>query len=195
MPAVDELDALLADLARWTGEDRGQAAARARARERWLRQLAAEEARLAPMLQDLAERGAAVVVGTTAGPRLRGRVAAVATDFAVVVAPGGAPVTLVRLGGVATVRPDPSARPSRGHDRGAAPGSGAGSATPATLDEILAGLAAERPRVRLVVPGEPEGVTGELRAVGADVATVVLDGAPPASLHVRLGAVNHVTLL
>jgi hypothetical protein len=64
-----------------------------------------------------------------------------------------------------------------------------------TLADVLAGLAGERPRVRMVVAGGHEVVAGELRSVGADVATLRLDGEPGGAVYVRLDAVRAVTLL
>jgi len=187
---VDEVDALLADLARWTGESAMATAARSRSRERWLRQQAAEDARFLSVLVDLVEHGETVVVTTTVGTVARGRVVAVAADFAVV-APG-APgqvghATLVRLDAIASARPEPGRR------TGEAVGDRS-PATTATLADVLGGVAAERPRVTLVVGGAG-AVTGELRAVGADVITLRLEGSPPPTLYVRLATVVQVTLL
>ncbi|MGH9156850.1 MAG: DUF2642 domain-containing protein [Acidimicrobiales bacterium] len=183
---MDEVDGFLADLARWTGEHRTDAAARSRTRERWLRQQAVEDARFTGLLVDLAEQGVEVALGTTAGP-VRGRVMAVADDFVMVASDGGR-AAFVRLDAVATVRPEPGAR----HEEAAAD---RGPPAGAKLADVLAGLAAERPRVTLVTAGTPVPLTGELRAVGADVVSLRLDGRPPATVYVRMGAVNQVTVL
>ena len=59
----------LADVERWAAEVRARDAADARVRERWLRRSAEEEAELAGVLLDLAERGVTAVVTTSSGRR------------------------------------------------------------------------------------------------------------------------------
>ena len=54
-------------------------------------------------------------------------------------------------------------------------------------------LAAERPDVFVATAGED--VRGEMRSVGADVMTVVLDNPGRDRVHVRLGAIVHLTVL
>lgn len=181
------VDAFLADLARWSADTRAEEAAGSRSRERWLRQQAAEDARFAGVLVDLAEQGAGVAVRTTAGRTVHGRIAAVARDFCVLRHDGGS-ATFLTFGAVATVRPEP------GHRAGDAD-SARISASALGLADVLARLAPERHRVRIVVDGGGEAVAGELRSVGADVATVRLDGDPPATVYVQLAAVREVTLL
>lgn len=184
---MDDVDALLADLARWTADAGAGEAARSRIRERWLRHQAEEEARFAGLALDLAEAGVPVALRLTSGRMLHGRVEAVARDFCVVRTDAGTP-TLVAFDAVATVRPDPAYRAD------GAPSSRTGPVD-VGLVEVLAGLAGERPRVRIVAEGSGEAVAGELRSVGADVATVRLDGARAGSVYVRLGAVREVALL
>lgn len=181
------IDAFLADLARWTADARAEEAAGARVRERWLRQQAAEDARFAGMLVDLAEAGAGVTVRTTAGRTLHGRIAAVAADFCLLRHDGGL-ATFLTFGAMATVRPEP------GHRAGDAD-SARISPLALGLAEVLARLAPEHHRVRVVMDGGGEALAGELRTVGADVATVRLDGDPPATVYLQLGAVREVTLL
>jgi len=184
---ASSIDAFLADLARWTADARVEEAAGARVRERWLRQQAAEDARFAGVLVDLAEADTGVTVRTTAGRNLQGRIAAVARDFCLLRHDGGL-ATLLTFEALATVRPEPGHR--------------AGDADSARISllglgfvELLARLAPERPRVRVVMDGGGEALAGELRTVGADVATVRLDGDPPATVYLQLGAVREVTLL
>jgi len=184
---VDDVDALVADLARWAGDDRATTAATSRVRERWLRQQATEDARFAGVLLDLSERGMGVAVGAVSGRTLRGRIAAVAGDFCLVRHDGGQ-ATLLGFDAMVSVRPDP------GHRVGDAAADRSPAMT-ALLVDVLAGLAAERPRVRLPVAGGAEPVVGELRAVGADVVTVRLDGESAATVYLRLAAVGEVTLL
>lgn len=182
-----DIDALLSDLARWTADTQAGDAARSRARERWLRHQAEEDARFAGLALDLSEAGISVGVRTTAGRVLHGRIAAVARDFCVLRHDGGA-TTLLAFEGVATLRPE------RGYQAAEA-ASERGAPVDAGLADVLNGLAGERPRVRIVVDGGGEALVGQLRAVGADVATVRLDGEPGGTVYVRLGSVREVTLL
>ena len=182
-----DVEAFLADLARWTADARVDEAARSRTRERWLRQQAVEDAHFAGVALDLAERGVGVVVRTTTGRSLHGRIVAVARDFCVV-RPEGGTATFVALAAVASVRPDPAERATEASSARPAP-------VDASLADVLARLVGDRPRVRMVVEGGGEAVTGDLRAVGADVATVRLDGAPGTTVYVHLRALRELTLL
>jgi len=181
------VDSLLADLARWTADTRTDDAARSRIRERWLRQQAEEDARFAGVLLDLAEAGVGVGLRLTSGRAVHGRIATVARDFCVLRYDGGT-ATLLAYAAIATVRPDPGYRAGEAASERAAP-------VDASLADVLVGLAGERPRVRLVVDGAAEALAGELRSVGADVATLRLDGAHGGTVYVQLGAVREVTLL
>ncbi|HUR22360.1 MAG TPA: hypothetical protein VMZ73_00665 [Acidimicrobiales bacterium] len=186
-----EIDAFLVDLARWTADTRASDAAGSRVRERWLRHQAAEDARFVGVLVDLAEQGAGVAVRTTASRTLQGRIAAVAGDFCVVRHEGGM-VTLVTFATIASVRPEPDRRTE---DAGSSRTPGARVRPALSLAEVLARLAPERPRLRIVVEGGGEALAGELRSVGADVATLRLEGDPPARVYVQIGCVREVTLL
>jgi hypothetical protein len=180
------MDALLAELARWEADSRADEAARSKSRERWMRQQAVESARFAGVMLDLAEQRSQVTVHTAAGGRVHGRIRAVGRDFCLVEEAGGIPV-LLALTGMVGLRP---------HARKVPPAS---SERVAPLDTdlglVLAGLAAERPRVRVVTAGGGEPLAGELRAVGEDVATLRLDGAPPSTIYLRLASLREVTLL
>jgi len=185
---VDEVDRLLDDLARWMGAERTDLAARARSRERWLRQQAVEEARFAGLALDLAEHGEAVSVRTIQGRNHHGRIVAVATDFVVVQRTAGdRMVTLIALAAIALLRP--------AHGRDHEPMGERTAAVDVTLAEALAGLVGDRPDVHLVVTGVDEVVAGQLRAVGDDVVTVLVPGDPPASVYVRLGSVTECSVL
>ncbi|HVF73955.1 MAG TPA: hypothetical protein VM938_02805 [Acidimicrobiales bacterium] len=177
---MDDVERLLADLARWTGDRRAADEARSRSEEAWLRRQADEEARFTGLVLDLAEQGAAVTVQTTAGRRHHGTVVAVADDFLVLDA--HRPV-LLAYRAVAVVR---STAGVAGATRVAPLGT--------RLVHALAGIAAERPRVLVVVDGN-DALHGELRSVGRDVLALRLDGADGAAAHVRLDAVSEVTLL
>ena len=179
-----DADRLLADLNRWAADRRADAAAAARARERSLRQQAAETATLAGVLVDLAERRAAVVVRTSSGIVHRGRLVAVGQDFAALTGDGDrAPATFVATAALVSVRPV---------DGPAAAATGDRAPSDLDLGSVLAGAAVERPRVRVAVGVEQ--VVGELLAAGLDVVTVRTDGDPPAVVYVPLASVSEVSL-
>lgn len=184
---MEDVDGLLADLARWTADTRADVAARSRMRERWLRQQAEEDARFAGLALDLSEAGATVALRLTSGRTLHGRIATVARDFCVVRHDGGT-ATLLAFDAVATVRPEPGYRAGQA-------ASERGAQVDATLADVLVGLAGERPRVRVVTEGGGDALAGELRSVGADVATLRLDGDRGGTVYVHLCAVLEVTLL
>jgi hypothetical protein len=149
---------------------------------------------------DLAERGAVVVLQTTSGRAHRGRLVAVARDAWVLRSemsdgpggPGGTVgATFVATDAVASVRAVP-----RGSAKPAPVAAGARLAPlGASMADMLTDLAIDRPRVSLVVLGEPEAIVGELRSVGADVATLKVAGEPPATVYVRLGSVSELSVL
>jgi hypothetical protein len=194
------VDRLLGDLGRWAADARASEAASARSRDRWLRRQAAEEATLPGVALDLAERGHAVVLTTTAGRAHRGRLVAVARDVWVLRSDafdgaGGpdamAGTTFVAMDAIASLRAQPGGSGK--------PGPEAAGARPmplaASMADILTELAVEHPRVRVVVTGEPEAMVGELRSVGVDVATLRVAGEPPTTVYVRLGSVSELSVL
>lgn len=174
-------DALVAALVRHLAEARADAAAASRAREAWLRQAAAEEARTAGVLLDLAESAASVVVAAPAGRSHRGRVRAVAEDFALLDTDAGR--VLVRYRSMLAIRAE--GPPRHGADR----------ATSLDLDLAiaLAALAGDRPRVR-IVGADGSGRSGQLRSVGVDVVTLRLDG-DGATVYVPVEAMAEVLVL
>lgn len=194
------VDRLLGDLGRWAGDARASDAANARSRERWLRRQAAEEATLPGLALDLAERGDAVVLKTTAGRAHRGRLVAVARDVWVLRSDftdgdggpdGMAGATFVATDAIASLRAQPgvSGKP--------APEAAGARRVPlaASMADLLTELAVEHPDVRVVVLGEPEAMVGQLRSVGVDVATLRVAGEPPTTVYVRLGSVSELSVL
>ncbi len=171
----DALSALLdeARLAEAAGE---------RSRERWLRRQASEGARLTGLLLDAAERRIAVTVRLAGGRSHRGDVAAVGRDVVALATAGGD--VLVALAAVAVVLPDRALR-------AVPPGDDRRGPLGRTLADVLADHEPEARRV-VVSCGLGEPLTGVLRAVGADVVTVALDGGGLA--HVALAAVTEVVL-
>ena len=195
---------LSSHLARWAAEARVEDAARRRAGERWLRQQAEESGSLAGVLTDLAERGAAVVIRTRGGRQHRGRVHTVGLDLVALdsadtgpvndgltddgladVGVGGAGQTVLALAAVASVRPQVG-QPAVTGDRPLR--------TSLRLAEVLAGLAAERERARLVTLGGEDAVTGTVQAVGRDVIAVRTEAQAAAIVYIPLAAVGEVTL-
>lgn len=175
---------LLSRLARFAAGAAADEAAAARARERWLRRAADEEATFAGVLLDLAERSAPVVVGGRAGRRHRGLLRAVGVDFCAVRTADGADVVLP-FAGIASVRPEPRAEPPSG-DRAVR--------VDVELAEALAVLAEERPRVLVVTLADADGVAGELRSVGRDVLVLRLDGPARAPAYVPLASLAELRL-
>lgn len=173
---------LLSRLAAWAAQLAVDEAVGARVRERWLRQAAGDGATFAGTLLDLAERRAPVVVTGRAGRRHRGTVAAVGADFCALRLADRSAV-LVTFAGIASVRPEPHAEPTTG-DRAVDVDVG--------LAEALAAIAEDRPRVLVVTMADPDGLAGELRAVGRDVLTVQLDGPSRSVAYVPLVAVAEV---
>ena len=174
-----DVEGLLASLSRWAGDQRAAEAASARARERWLRQQAGEEATFTGVLVDLAERQAAVVIRTDTHGHI-GRLRGIGHDVAVLDGASGA-LTLVALGAVRSVQLAPPA-----DDRDTS-----GSRSPTgrlSLAGLLAALAADRASVRVELLGG-QMVTGSLQGVGADVLSVRVEGEPDRTVHVPLHAV------
>lgn len=194
---ADEGGGAFDDLERWAAEARAREAAEARVRERWLRTQAEEDARLSQVLAGLAERGADVIVTTTAGRAVPGRFAGLGQDFVAVRGPGR--TTLVPLASVAWVRPASTERRRRsgvglGPDPvGLGDGDDVGLSRSAALADVLAHAVVDRPRVALQAQGA--ALAGELRAVGLDVLVVETSGEPLGLTYVRLQSLSEISLL
>ncbi len=160
----------------------GEAAA-SRARQRWLEQQAIEETTFAGVLADLADRGRAVLVHTTAGRRHRGLLRALGSDFMSISTDVGSDV-LVALDAVTSVRSQP---------RDGAAHSGRAVSLELTFAAAVAALAEDRPRLAVATTDEAT-VNGELRAVGQDVLTLRVDGDTRANVYIPLGAVTDVSV-
>ncbi len=178
------VDDLVAELSRWLADGRVDAAAASRARERWLRQAAEEEALFAGILLDLAERDMAVMAAVAGNRTHRGVVRAVAEDFCALRTADGGDV-LLRYDGISSVRPH--GRPE-GHTGDRA------RALDMTFNEAVVALAGDRPRV-LVITLDGTGLSGELRAAGRDVLTLRLDGEARATSYVPLGSVAELSIV
>ncbi len=188
-PAVGDVtgmlahDAFDAELARWAAAARADHAAASRARERWLRQVATEEASMVGVLADLAERSLAVVVQTGARRSHRGVVVAVGADFCVL-RTGAGPDVLVALSALTSVR---------AAGRSGAPVGDRALPTGLGFAEMLVAMAGERPRVHLVTTAG-DSMRGDVRSVGRDVLTLALEGDDRPVVYVPLGAVAEVAL-
>jgi Protein of unknown function (DUF2642) len=169
-------------------EARAEEAARSRARERWLRQQTAEEARFAGTLVDLLERGAPLSVRTTMGRVHHGTLVAVGRNFCLLRTASEAE-TYVALDAIVWVRPSAAARAP------AATGDRCGVSLDLTLNELCNHLAADRPRVRVTVHRDAEPIAGQLRAVGVDVLTLRLDGEACGTCFVPTTAVAEVVIV
>ena len=174
----------LAKLSRWAGGARVDEAARSRDRERWLKQLAAEESSFAALLVDLAERQQPVVLTTVADRRHRAVIQAVAPDFCALRTDQGQ-YLLVTNGAISSVRPEARTAALSG-DRAVG--------LELTLGDVLGRLVADRTWVLVTVFGSNETVRGELTSVGLDVATLRLDGAPRSFAYLRLPAIAEVVV-
>lgn len=173
---------MLAQLEQWVAAARSDDAIAARARARWLRQVADESASFAGVLVDLAERGLPVAVHGAGGRSHRGVVAGVGADFVVLRTARGADI-LLAFRGVAAVHAE----------RGGGEGFGDRVVNVELgLTEALAALVSERPRILVVTVADTEGVAGELRAVGHDVLTLRLDGPGDQLAYVPMATVAEV---
>jgi hypothetical protein len=174
-------DGLAARIDRWAADTRVDEAARLRARERWLRHQAEEEGSLAGVLADVAERGASVALHVRGGRRHRGEIAALGADF-IALRSAGADVIVV-LPAVTSLRTLPGEAPTIG-DRSIG--------TSHRLVDVLAGLAAERASVLLVLADGDEAVGGVVLWVGQDVVGVRVAGGAAVTAYVPVGAIVEV---
>jgi hypothetical protein len=166
----------------WVAAARVEEAAQQRARERWLREVAEQEATLSGVLTELAERRAGVTLEVS-GRRHHGVVVALGLDF-VALRPAVGPDVLVAAAAVGVVRTAPTVAPALGDHM---------VSTELGLAAVLAELAIDRERVRLVTTGG-DVVVGLLRSVGHDVAVVRTDGDPHGAAYVALGRIAEVTI-
>jgi hypothetical protein len=181
-----EFRAALAELAHWAGQDRVDDAVRRRRRSTWLGRQATEEASLVGVVADLAERGRPVVLGTAAGRRHRGLVAALGRDVLVVSTAQGQVWLALRT--LAWVRTPPGEEQSSGSG-------GRPQGDPAGLIDLAGELGRlSDDRSRLSVRGEPGGepLVGTALAVGRDVLTLRDDGG--GLIYVALASVAEVSL-
>jgi hypothetical protein len=177
-----DVDRLWEALAGWAADARADEAARARAREGWLRRQAETEATFTGLLVDLAERHAEVVLDLAAGEHVaRGWLRAVGRDVVVLATRAGRPCLVATTAIVGVRAVAESGLPAASGDRNA----------PLTigLADALGLLAGERAPVQLVLAPGGRTVTGVLLAAGVDVVTVQPAGARPGSRRTAPAAV------
>ncbi|MGQ0832221.1 MAG: hypothetical protein ACT4OV_11135 [Microthrixaceae bacterium] len=173
-----------ARLERWATEVRVDEAARVRSRERWLAEVADQEATLAGVLIDFAERHVPVLIHSVTGRHHHGRIRVLGVDFVGLALATGAEVLVARAA-VVLVRTAPTVDAATG-DRMVT--------TELRLADVLAGMAADRERVRLVTREGDATISGELRSVGHDVVVLRTDRDRPGVAYVPLDAIAEVTL-
>ncbi len=175
MARDDEIDALLASIARPPDDESAAASAEARIRRHWQRRQRAESATMAGVLLTLAEHGAPVTIRS--GPWSHGgHLRSVTAALAILEVPDG--LALLPTAAITGVEaPAPVA-----DDRQPGPGP--------DLAAVLASLVPERPPVRLLLTDGTQ-VAGTLVDLGADIASVRL---PSSVATVRLLALSGCVL-
>jgi hypothetical protein len=175
------------DLTRLVGDVRATDAARARSRERSLRQQATEDATLEGVLADLADEGADVTIRLRSGASASGRIVALGADFFVLRSDPGGLAAVVSRPALSSVRRRPG-------DRGPDTTGDQGRSHAASLAAYLAGLAPEHPRVAVTATGESGQLVGHLRSAGRDVLTLVVDGDPPVTVYLALVSLESLSV-
>jgi hypothetical protein len=171
-------------LERWVADARVDEDAMRRARERWLQDVALQEATLGGVLADLAERHAPITVETSAGRRHHGVVHVIGADFAALRTRPSTEV-VVSLAAIEVVRTAPSVDATLG-DRMLS--------TELRLADVLERLAAERAQAMVVLRRGDQAVIGQLRSVGHDVVVVRAPGADQGTAYVPIAAITEVSL-
>lgn len=177
-------ESFAARLDRWVADARVDEAALQRSRERWLREVAEQEATVSGVLADLAERRVALTVRTGAGRRHHGTIGVVGADFVALQLAAGAEV-LLAVRGIGVVRTAPTVDAALG-DRVVA--------TDLRLADVLSELAVDREQVLLVTTAGDDAVAGRLRSVGQDVVVLRTTTEPPATAYVPLAAIGEVAI-
>jgi hypothetical protein len=172
------------DLDAWAAGARAQDAAAARARQRWMRQQADEQADFVSMLVELRERATSTTVTTSGGRTYRGRIAVVGRDCLVLTMNQGRTV-VVAASAVLAVRPDEDRAVTLTVDP-RQPGA-------ESMAEVVRRAAVDRPHVTVHAPGAPQPIVGELQACGLDVMALLLAGEPPVPAYLRLTSVSEMS--
>ncbi len=183
----ERVEGLLANLVVWAGDERAEQAAASRISERWIRVQDEEEATFVSLALSLAERGANVVVTTTAGCSHRGRLIAIGSDF-LLTRSGSSTTTFIPTRAVATLRPGPESGQVRPSGERIAP-------LRTSFLQAMSGLVGERPRVTMVLSQRDDRLTGDMTSVGDDVITVVVPSESRGSVYARLSSVTELSVL
>jgi hypothetical protein len=172
------------ELDAWAAGARAQDAAAARARQRWLRQQAVEQADFMSLLVELRERAAPTTVTTSGGRTHRGRIALVGRDCVMLTTSRGRNV-VVAASAVLAVRADDDRSVTLTVD----------TRTPGTesMAELVRRAAVDRPHVTVHAVGAAEPFVGELQACGLDVVALLLAGDPPVPAYLRLASVSEMS--
>lgn len=153
-------------------------------RTRSLTSQASEEGSLAGVLADLAQHGAPVVIQLTSGRMHRGEIQFIGSDFFAL-----RTIThshaLITYGAILSIRGMPRADNVTGDHP---------VASSTTLRHTLAKFVNAEARIHLFARDANEVITGELHAVGLDVATIRLDGTGGYA-YVPFAAVAEVSLV
>ena len=176
-------DEPLSGLSKWLADARVDAAAAGRAHQRWLERQATEDATIAGVLVDLAERGRPVALRCAGGRTVRGRVFAIGADF-VAIRESRLGDVLIPRHSIATVRAAPGDDPIVG-DRPVS--------LMVVLAEALVELAADRPTVLVVAAGDQ--VRGELHSAGQDLGSITTNADRREVIHIATASIDHLVVL
>lgn len=175
-------DTFARSLAQWAADAAVDEAAVERARARWMRLAADEEASMLGTLVNLAEAGRTVALDV-GRQRLRGTIVGLGADFIALRSDQGQ-LVLVRTTSIAVVQAEPGSGDVRG-DRS--------PRLDTTLVGVLGPLAADRPDI--VVRTAADGVVrGVLRRAGHDVIGVRPDSDHPTPIWIAIDAIDVVVV-
>jgi len=179
-------DDLVEAFARWAADQRAEAAASDRARERSLRTQAGASATWAGILVDLAEQATPVTV-MVAARRHRGRVVGVGADFCVL-EPGAGRPALICSQAISALWPEPGPEPGPVARAG---NPSAGARYPSLSLSLLAALSmlADEHSPVAIVTSDGQETVGVLIAAGEDVLTVQTNRQAQQIVYLRLSAV------
>jgi hypothetical protein len=171
------------DLDAWAAGARAQEAAAARARRRWLRRQAEEQAEFVSLLVELRERAVPIEVVSASGRAYRGRIRVVGRDC-VLLSAASRRAVLVSAAAIVAVRPQDDAAVALTVE--------ARPTGPESMAELVRRAAGDRPRVTVHTVGAADPVSGDLVGCGVDV-VVVLAGEPPTPTYLRLTSVSEIS--
>jgi len=158
-----------------------------RSERHWQHQAAEDGMRFGGLLLDLFERGLPARLVTTGGRIHSGLISAVGSDFCAITAPERSTV-LVSLTTISAVQLEGAPRSFPGaSDRNV-------GEEPQRLEHVLGELATSRSPLRFAVNGSAELRSGELTAIGQDVAVFAMGRPATTTLFVPLGHLSEISL-